>query len=438
MENILKLINMVLSESNALAQYIKPKNMKSNLHLILIVFLGMFSCQPEPLEIRIPPKPEPEPDSLLIWKVPLHKDTVNTCSIKNVTLYQDRVVTSVSEPFLGNNNETLLCFDTTGTLQWWWQDYEPYHKLLSISDEGSIGKYFYFTTWLQNFCIDITTGEEVWRFIPEAGEPCISSNNADKVIKTITYYSPTPRSDSTAIFVSNIEDGNFEEVFKIVKTKGDGIGIPNVSTYFNDSGEEILVFQNNTLYMPTDYKEVIDLYSYNLTKRELMWKVENISELSWNMDIPQIDDNNIYFATKYRMFSFDKKTGEKNWERLMPHDFQGSNYLLYKDLLITNLDNGDLIAISKHNGETVWHNKRLSACCVKLRIYDDKIYFGNGDLFIVEATTGKVLHRYRSPSRREPGRSNAFFLDAIAVDVENERMYTTDSYYLMCIKHPKL
>ena len=146
----------------------------------------------------------------------------------------------------------------------------------------------------------------------------------------------------------------------------------------------------------------------------------------------------IYFATKFSVFCFEKETGNLVWQRQLYHDFQGSNYLIYEDLFITNLDNGDLIAISKYNGETVWVQERLSVCCTELRIYEDKIYMGNGDLFIIQAETGEVLFRYKTPTKKERGRSNALFLKAIAVDLENQRMYTTDGYYLLCLKHPEL
>ncbi len=238
--------------------------------------------------------------------------------------------------------------------------------------------------------------------------------------------------------MAKIDQGDFEEVFKIRRTEGDGVDIPGVLHYKNESNEDILVFQNNTIYLPPDYKEVIDLYSYNLSKKELMWKVEDVSEESWNFYLPQKDDENIYFATRNRMFSFDIETGAKNWERLEPY-INGSNYLLHNDLLITNLGDGGLIAISKHTGETVWHNEELSYCCAYLRIYNDKIYFGESDmLFIVDANSGELLHRYKSSTRKEKGRSNAHLYKSIAVDTENQRIYATDGYYLMCLKHPDL
>lgn len=416
---------------------LKRRIMKMNYLLLILIITSLFSCGSDPLEIALPPMVNIEADSLLIWKAPLHKDTLNAQSIDNIILYQDKIVTSVN-PSFGDENETILCFDTSGKIQWKWDDYEAYHNLLNIKDEGVIDNKLYFTTNKQTFLIDINTGSESNRFISEYGSPRITSNGDNMVFKTIKYTSSTPLSDSTSIYVNNLTSNRFEKKFTLLKTEGDAVHIPNVTSYINELGEENLIFQNNTLHMPPDYKEVIDLYSYNLTKEKLNWHIKDISEESWNVNLPQIDEHNIYFATKYRFYSFDKVSGNKNWERLMPHDFQGSNYLLHGDLLITNLDNGDLIAINKNTGETVWHNEGLSACCVKLRIYDDKIYFGNDDIYIVDANNGQLLFRYESSTKQEKGRNNAYFLDAISVDKVNNRIYATDSYYLMSIKHPEL
>lgn len=402
--------------------------------LLMVVF---HSCDPDPIEITLPPKADPEPDSLLLWKTPLHRDTLNSQSIDNIVFYKDRIVTSV-KPSFGDEDESVLCYDTSGELQWQWNDYKPFHNLLSIKDEGIIDSKFFFTTWYQNYCIDILTGQEQWNYITEYGDPRINGDNDNLVFKPIWYSQSNPKSDSTAIHMAPIESGEFKEVFKIRKIVGDAVHIPAIQTYRNINNDLNLVFQNNTLFMPPNYKETIDLFSYNLTKGELNWYIENIKAESWNIHLPQIDENNIYFATKYHFYSFDKETGNMNWERLMPHDFQGSNYLLHGDLLITNLDNGDLMAISKNTGETIWQNVGLSACCVKLRIYDDKVYFGNDKIYIVDATNGTLLFKYESSTKQEKGRSNAYFLNAIAVDVENDRMYATDSYYLMCLKHPEL
>ncbi|MFT5262404.1 MAG: hypothetical protein ACI8YQ_001134, partial [Polaribacter sp.] len=38
--------------------------------------------------------------------------------------------------------------------------------------------------------------------------------------------------------------------------------------------------------------------------------------------------------------------------------------------------------------------------------------------------------------QKEKGRGNADFLNAVAVDLENKMMYTTDSYYLLKMRLP--
>ncbi len=154
----------------------KIKKMKINIYLLLLLILsGMLSCDPDPINIDDPTNADPELDSLLIWKVPLHEDTIIVSSINHIGLYKDKIVTSAN-PFFGDEGETLLCFDTAGVLQWQWNGSDPNHKILSIYDAGSIDNYFYFISSGQTFCIDITTGTELWDFPRGSGSPRLNSS----------------------------------------------------------------------------------------------------------------------------------------------------------------------------------------------------------------------------------------------------------------------
>jgi outer membrane protein assembly factor BamB len=412
--------------------------MKKSIFYLLGLFFIIFSscsCNDDSIIIDTPII-EPEVDTTLIWKVPLDSDTLNTLSLDEIAFYNNKIVTS-SNPVSNSNDEIILCYDDEGNEIWRWDDYSPQNKPQRINDEKRIGNYLVVSSGKDNYCFNIESGNEEWRFVFDYGAPKLSVGLDGLVFLPIYYSEQSPRSDSTSIMMGNVENGDFKEIFKIRKTGEYEVAIPNVIPYINSNGDTIIIFQNNNLRI-SPYEEVIDLYSYNYSTKELNWCKKSLTDKSWNINEPVLDDTNIYFATKFRFFSIDKVTGEINWERLMPHDFQGSNYLLYEDLLITNLDNGDLIAISKHSGETVWHKERLGACCIELRIYEDKIYMGNGDLFIIEALTGEVLFQYKTSSKKERGRSNALFLNAVAVDLDNQRMYATDGYYLLCLKHPKL
>ena len=105
--------------------------------------------------------------------------------------------------------------------------------------------------------------------------------------------------------------------------------------------------------------------------------------------------------------------------------------MIYNDLIIFNLGNGDLIAIDKNNGNQVWVNEELSHCCIEIRIYGDRIYFTHYGLFIIDVNSGELLYKFDSP------RDNWFFSSGIAVDLENKKMYASDGHYFMCMELPE-
>ena len=403
--------------------------------LLLLVFpILYFSCSTDPFEV-IPNESEVEEiDTTLIWKVPLNPDTSYAFPFSKLTLYQDKLVTSAEYTDEVNYTSTsLVCYNTEGQLQWSWKDLDG---LRFIRDEGSIDNLIFVNQDKNAYCFDINTGEQQWYYGINSGVGnWINGSNEGLVFKPIRY-GGTPQSDSVVIMVADVQVGEFQEVFKIRlgdnEHDGNGVSIPNVLHYKDDNNDDILVFQVNNLFMPPNYKEMIDLYSYNLTQKEIMWKKESIAD-GHNVHIPQMDDDNIYFATKYDFFSFNKKTGTQNWNTSLYWDFQGSNYVLHKDFIVTNLDNGDLIALSKHNGQIVWIKEQLSYCCSKLRVYDDKIFFGNGDLFIVDIYSGDVLLRYSSDTPSD----QAIFYNRVAVDLPNNRMYVQDGYFLFALNIPE-
>ncbi len=71
-----------------------------------------------------------------------------------------------------------------------------------------------------------------------------------------------------------------------------------------------------------------------------------------------------------------------------------------------------------------------------MRAYGDRLYYGSGEIFIIDLEKGQTLHKIETPNRsaRFP---HAQFIDAVAVDEEHQRMYTTDGYFLMCMRLPE-
>lgn len=86
----------------------------------------------------------------------------------------------------------------------------------------------------------------------------------------------------------------------------------------------------------------------------------------------------------------------------------------------------------------MWHHVDLSECCVELFTHEDRLYMGNDDLFIVDVNSGELLWRYTTPSQKERGRGAADFNDGVIIDLERKRMYLSDGYFMLCLRHPDL
>ena len=155
-----------------------------------------------------------------------------------------------------------------------------------------------------------------------------------------------------------------------------------------------------------------------------------------NIRAPLIDGDYCYFVGLGSAYCFNIHTGEKIWQ--YDHDvaWQLSNFLIHENNFIIKDDQSNLLAINKNSGQLRWKNTDASACCVTMRLYGDRIYYGNAGLYIVDARTGEMLHRdLQSPNKEEyPG---AEFSNTVAVDLEERIMYATDGYFVMAMELPE-
>jgi outer membrane protein assembly factor BamB len=407
------------------------------LNFTSLVFILLFmSCKDDNTVIIDKPIEPLEPlitDTILVWKVPLHPDTLNSVSI-DPHFEDGKIISSGLLPF-ASDTEVIFALDRDGNEIWTWEDYAPEITSKKAGHTIFSENYLLVSSHTDNYSINMNNGTTNWIFVEDHGGPRMSFNEElDLVFKTFKN-GQAPRGDSTYIELSSHASGEFKEVFKIIKTDDYEVHIPTVASYLNSEGDTILIFQNRQIVV-SPYDGKIDLYAYNLTQKEIQWFKEDIGDGESNVRAPLIDGDYVYYCGQFHVFCYEKESGNLVFERKLHHTFQGANFLIWEDLFITNLDNGDLIAINKLTGDTEWVKENLTGCCTELRIFDDKVYLANGDLYILQASTGRLLFQYETPTQKEKGRGNADFLNAVAVDLENKMMYTTDSYYLLKMRLP--
>ena len=204
----------------------------------------------------------------------------------------------------------------------------------------------------------------------------------------------------------------------------------------NLDNDTLIIFQNRQAILYPNRKKV-DLHCYNITQKRMEW--EHLEVDQWgnsNIRAPLINGDYCYFVGLASAYCFNIHTGEKIWQ--YDHDvaWQLSNYLIHEDNFIIKDDQSNLLAINKNSGQLRWKNTDASACCVTMRLYGDRIYYGNAGLYIVDARTGEMLYRdLQSPNKEEyPG---AEFSNTVAVDLEERIMYVTDGYFVMAMELPE-
>ena len=375
------------------------------------------------------PIPSDEKKLEVLWQYS-YSDSDDGLSITPY-LYQNMLLTSFRVSG-STNNEVLYALDAeTGELIWEWEDYvRPAPQKFRGKHRNFIREGSFFLGSSQDvYEIDIESGLTQWSSNIEEANPRISQGD-EHMYSTMTYGS-APLGDSSIVIERAYDDPEWTKVFSIHKQDDFEANLETASEYIDTNGDRLLFFQDRTLkLMP--FTEKVDLYCYNASADSILWvKTEFTPSGSSNTQPPLIEGDRLYFGGKWDMICLELPSGNELWRNTLYWDFQGSNFLLYEDLIITNLDNGDLIALNKNSGNIVWQNEDLSGCCVELRIYEDRIYFGNNDLFVLDAITGSLL------CQLEPTDLNGNFKSGVAVDLLNKRMYCSDGYSLLCMKLPE-
>ncbi len=401
--------------------------------LLPVLILFQFCNKPEPDLIPVNPIPTPttEQDTLnVLWQTPLSVDTSEGVGI-HPFLHKEHIFASYQGTW-SSENEVLYCFNkSNGSKIWQWEDYISNTGQSIIRHNGShiFNNGFFINSYYDQYFVDLNSGNTIWSTQFNNGDPFISTYD-DKVFHTKSFGS-SPMQDSSKIVMCDIEQGNWKDIYMIQKTDEFSVNLYPPAVQINQNSDTLLVFQCKQI-RTSPYEGKVHLYCYNMTQDSIVWKREEI-DVEANVRPPIIFNNMVIYLGFGSVFCLNINDGNTLWKHTYndSHRLYSSNYFIHNDNFIYRRDNGDMICVNPQTGSIVWESDKTGACCVEMRIYGDRIYYGNDELYIVNALTGEVLHKYRSPNPR------ASFLSAVAVDEENKRMYTTDGYFLMCMQLPE-
>ncbi|HEB61556.1 MAG TPA: hypothetical protein ENI82_00235 [Bacteroidetes bacterium] len=412
--------------------------MKKLIFICTILFLLSCGKEKPPLTPTVPePTDTTSSNSLVIWQIPLTEDT-SACFSIDTEMINDGILFSCRPAGFVTRDELLRMVDKeTGSLIWEWDNYitttvgQSAENVKVIEDQIIV-----MNSSQDNYGIDANTGQTVWSILIEDGNPYISSYG--NLIFHTSSYGGSPISDSTNIRYCNGRLGDWQEIIKFYKTDEYEVNCKNPSAYVNHEGDTIIFFKVTQLDIsPYDVK--VDFYCYNMTRDSILWMKEDFDPAGEsNHNPPLIDGDYVYHVGVREVFCFDKFTGETIWQWGFPFEswtFFQTDYLTHGDKFILSRTNGDLFALNKLTGEVIWviEDHKAGFTPTSMTVYNDKLYYGSGDFYIIDINEGKVRRSFPSPNTYD-GFPSAIFRNNVTIDEENKRMYTTDEYFLICMR----
>lgn len=408
--------------------------MKKTILLASLIILALsYSCVKD-IKYLLPDTPD-GPDPLnhplpeIIWKQSLRINNATINRSINPIIFNDIIISSYKTTGFGN--EVLVAFDKeNGERTWEWSDFNSGAAVQNFKGDEKL--YVHNDILLacssqDDYAIDLNSGQTLWSSMIEHGSNNMSHFN--ELLFHTDRSGPYWPSDSSRILMSNIQNGQWSEVFTMHKEHGYEVSIDAPGVYIASNLDTLLLFQVQRYNYPSDQK--VDLYCYNMTQDSVIWYKLDYTDYGFrNRHIPIIDGDQMYISAKEKIHCVDILSGDFIWT-YTPSSSCMEDYQLYNGLFITFLGNGDLLALDKFSGSQVYLIEGLTGSPSTFSVYEDRLYYSDRYLFIMDVNTGEKLYTFQSPN------GIYSFYNPPAIDLENNRMFISDKKDLYCLQVPE-
>jgi len=414
------------------------------MNIVLFVLLAalQMGCKKDVIitpEFPEPTEPIEEVEAIqVVWQKPLIEDS-SILSTTGGVVYQDKLI--VANP--RNEGEILQFLDKrNGDFLFEWAGKEKGGTFSTSDAPKLVDNKIFVNTWTKGYLIDANTGQTNWSSKEvEHGEPRASTTlggiyhgilNDNLLNNEFSYLTKL-----------NLSDGTRDTIFTIQRINGYEPSIEPPAGWINSNGDTILIWLSRLLDFGGTLDEQLDAYAYNLTADSLEWKLTDFDlEGSSRIGAPLIEDDLVYFAGQRTFYCLNAKDGTTVWKRRFEDDTGALTETLFTSAFI-KVDNKLVISPSNRNtycfnaftGDKIWKEIDSASSPKNMLHHNGVIYCasrGRGKLFAFDVETGEHYWRENSPNKKSDDR--ALFTTNIAIDYELGYLYTTDRFFIMCIK----
>ena len=420
---------------------LKDNNMKKLIIIIIVILSGMIlGCEPrliphDPVDpiptdtTKIDTVVDPLYDYNLLWSKRMIEKENYSVSYHLPIMYDNDIIYGVTENWGENDQKDQVIRRLNPDdqqIKWEWDGFNTNYGNGYFNNFKVHNNVFYGSDTKKIIAIDLDHGTTLWQ--KEALWSQISSSNG------FLFYSDNQshiKKESADLYRYDPETDTHELIHHI-----DGGGdwynfLYKCKSITNEEGEEIIYFFH-IMYRDSPYKTKTILYAYNHTKKEMLWEYSTDNE-TWGSREPIIDDDKIYFGTKWEMHCVNRYTGEEIWKTEIDDNFS-SSILLVENKLIRVSNNGYYTSRDASTGNLLHYSDYGAGLQGNLSYYNGRIFYAEGaHLYIVDVSTGKLLYKWKT---KNDVPSNLNFKGDVAIDSEKGVLYVSDWGYINCIEIP--
>ncbi len=206
-----------------------------------------------------------------------------------------------------------------------------------------------------------------------------------------------------------------------------------------------LIFVQNRSFNFSNLDGKIDFFCFDIKNKEIKWQVNDLdSSGNSNVNAIYVNKNNVYFLGHHTIYAFDIVSGKKLWQYSISSS-PSYNFLLgyaniqFSEEKLLLKTNGDLlVCLDINSGKELWKSVNSGSNPSKMKLYKNKlIYVANNtnstktSIHIIDVITGEILNRIQSPNENNILKKASFNCNQSFV-VKKNKLYISDSYYLMC------
>ncbi len=400
---------------------------------ISIISLVNINCSDELIEISDEPA-----DSLsynLIWEKPIHEDLSPidpfflTTLENDLVLYERDVINTIP-----TRSELVSLDPSNGNKVWCWNDD------MSIRSLGNIPVYYndklFISSIERYYSMSLSTGTTLWSISLE-GEMFDELYNLfdldnEALVGILRFGSP---SFNNQIVTVDKSTGQLTELFEI-SHDNDGFSkrVAFAKPFIKSNGDSCLVMgivksKNSPFEMKSE------ITAYNLETNTFEWTVKDFDPFGGitGRNAAIIEDGRIYMQGINALICLNADTGEIIWHQTYPWNMQFSeNFIVEGGKFISSTSEGMVVVLDKITGEELFAID-YGAYVYTINFFEDRLYFCNGKLMIVDPENGEIYHELETKNKNL---DQAAFRNKVAIDTTNRVMFVQDGYYIQAIEIP--